>query len=173
MVRSLAKDWEAEDIVMYSSNKNKISPLGSESLGSALLDCGCSSNVMGLAWWKGYKAGLSPKLQEKVREYDSKGKRFRFGGDEVLPSLKMVKFPAELAGKEVVFKSHVVNSSIPLLWSRPSMAKAGVVLDLPNDKAEILSTLVIMLKTSCPKTAGEQRKYYLHFLRILKIRRMY
>ena len=59
-----------------------------------------------------------------------------------------MKFPAELAGKEVVFKSHVVNSSIPLLWSRPSMAKAGVVLDLPNDKADILGTWVDLNLTS-------------------------
>ena len=60
----------------------------------------------------------------------------------------MVKFPADLAGRAVKFKSDVVNSSIPLLWSRPSMAKAGVVLDLPNDKAEILGTWVDLDLTS-------------------------
>ena len=34
--------------------------------------------------------------------------------------------------------SHVVMSPIPLLWSKPSMVKAGVVLNLPEDKAKIL-----------------------------------
>ena len=36
------------------------------------------------------------------------------------------------------FISHVIKSGIPLLWSRPSMARVGVVLDLLEDQAEIL-----------------------------------
>ena len=36
------------------------------------------------------------------------------------------------------FIGRVVKSGIPLLWSRPSMARVGVVLDLLEDQAEIL-----------------------------------
>ena len=52
----------------------------------------------------------------------SDGKKFRFGGGEVLPSILNVKFPGKLAGKDVMFASHVVKSNIPLLWSRPAMS---------------------------------------------------
>lgn len=51
-------------------------------------------------------------------------------------------FPAVLVGRKVNIVSHVVKSGIPLLWSRPSMAKAGVVLDLLEDKSEILGKKV-------------------------------
>jgi hypothetical protein len=98
--------------------------------------------VAGNDWWNSYKAALSRKLREKVTESSGKMKRFRFGGGEVLKSLKEVEFPAMLAGRKVTMKCHVVNSSIPLLWSRAGMAKAGVMLDLPNDRAKILGNWV-------------------------------
>ena len=60
----------------------------------------------------------------------------------MLPSIKKVKFHGKLAGKDVMFTSHVVKSNIPLLWSRPSMARAGTVLDLPGDRALILGKWV-------------------------------
>ena len=83
-----------------------------------------------------------------MKEYGSGGKKFWFGGGEVLPSIKLVKFPAILAGRKVQIKSHVVESGIPLLWSRPSMAKVGTVLDLPADKAKIMGKLVDLNLTS-------------------------
>ena len=147
-VRKIATDGAAEDVIMYASNKEQIANLGGECLGSALLDCGCTSNVMGEAWWKSYKASLSPELRAVVRELDPAGKKFRFGGGKVLPSIKLVVFPATLAGRDVKFRSHVVSSDIPLLWSRPSMAKAGTVLDLPQDKAKILGEWIDLNRTS-------------------------
>ena len=147
-MKKMVDNGTAEDVILYTSNKDKISNLGGECLGSALLDCGCTSNVMGEAWWRSYKAGLSLELKATVKEYGPKGKKFRFGGGRVLPSIKMVIFPATLAGKDVRFQSHVVSSDIPLLWSRPSMAKAGTVLDLPQDRAKILGEWIELNKTS-------------------------
>jgi hypothetical protein len=147
-MKKMATDGPAEDVIMYTNNKEKIAHLGGECLGSALLDCGCTSNVMGEAWWRSYKASLSPELKAKVKESDPAGKKFRFGGGRVLPSIKLVMFPATLAGKDVMFRSHVVSSDIPLLWSRPSMAKAGTVLDLPQDKAKIFGEWIDLNRTS-------------------------
>ena len=53
-----------------------------------------------------------------------------------------------MAGKNVTFESYVVNSGIPLLWSRPSMAKAGVILDLPQDRAQIFGEWIDLDLTS-------------------------
>ena len=66
----------------------------------------------------------------------------------VVLSIKQVRFPAVLAGKAVMIQTHVVKSSIPLLWSRTSMAKAGVLLDLPGAKAQILGSWVDLELTS-------------------------
>ena len=64
----------------------------------------------------------------------SNGKKLRFGGSEVLPSIMKVNFPGRLAGRDMMFMSHVVKSNIPLLWSRPSMSWAGTILDLPGNR---------------------------------------
>ena len=85
---------------------------------------------------------MVPELKKKVQVFPSGGKKFRFGGGKVLPSIKLVKFPGRLAGRDVMFSSHVVQSNIPLLWSRPAMARAGTVLDLPKDRAKILGVWV-------------------------------
>ena len=147
-MKKFIQDGEAEDVILYTSNKEKIKNLNSESLGSILLDCGCTSNVMGLAWWESFQACLSQENKSKVKIEDPAGKKFRFGGGEVLPSLKLVTFPANLVGKKVFFRSHVVTSNIPLLWSRPSMAKAGTLLDLPNDRAQIYGIWTDLALTS-------------------------
>ena len=137
-----------KDVILYTGNKLKIANLSSESLGCILLDCGCTSNVMGKSWWESYKACLSAENLNKVVEEDPGTKKFRFGGGEVLKSLRLVTFPANLVGKKVLFKSHVVSSNIPLLWSRPSMAKAGTILDLPQDKAQIYGKWTELILTS-------------------------
>ena len=114
-LRNMKKEREVEDIILYTNNKKKIDGLGSETLGMCLLDCGCTMNVMGEIWWESYKESLSETDKKKVKEYEARGKKFRFGGGEVLPSLKQVKFPAVLVNKKVFMKSHVVRSRIPIL----------------------------------------------------------
>ena len=42
---------EAEDVILYTNNRREITSLGSETLGSALLDCSSSMNVTGKGWW--------------------------------------------------------------------------------------------------------------------------
>ena len=60
----------------------------------------------------------------------------------MLSSTKLVKFPSRLASRDMKFMSHVVNSNIPLLWSRPAMVQANTLLNLPSIRANILSQLV-------------------------------
>ena len=138
----IISDKDADDIILYTGTKaKKIASLGSETLGCALLDSGCTSNVCGEAWWNSYYDSLGEQNKKRVKVMDGEKKRFRFGG-EVLPATKKVKFPGRLAGEKVFFTCYVVNSSIPMLWSKPSMVKAQVVMDLPEDKAKILGRWV-------------------------------
>merc|ERR1712004_32924 len=123
-------------------SKEELEGLVRETLGCLLLDCGCSKNVAGEGWWKSYKASLPKCWHDQVKETKSDGRRFRFGGDEVLTSTKVIRFPAMIAGRLVTIESHIVKSKIPLLWSRSSMKKAGTVLDLPEDRAKIFDQWV-------------------------------
>ena len=135
-----AQSGPFEDVVMYTgNNKEKICSLGAETIGCVLLDCGSTANVCGKAWADSYVAALSVEDKKLVEESVLKAdvKRFRFGGDEVLDSVKMMKIPAMIGGKKIMMKTHVVLSKIPLLWSRPGMKKAGLMLDLPKDRALI------------------------------------
>ena len=142
-------DKDADDIILYTGTKaKKIASLGSETLGCALLDSGCTTNVCGEAWWNSYYDSLGEQNKKRVKVMDGEKKRFRFGGGEVLPATKKVKFPGRLAGEKVFFTCYVVNSSIPMLWSKPSMVKAQVVMDLPEDKAKILRWVNLDLTTA-------------------------
>ena len=130
---------EEDDVILYTGNdKEKMSSLGSETLGRLLLDSGCTRNVCGEDWWLDFYESMNENDKAEVKVEDGGEKKFRFGGGEVLKALGKVTFPARLAGQTVRICSHVVRSPIPLLWSKPSMVKAGVVLDLPEDKAKIL-----------------------------------
>ena len=140
---------EEDDVILFTgSNKEKISSLGSETLGRMLLDSGCTRNVCGESWWLDYYDNLDEEDKNEVRVEDGGEKRFRFGGGEVLTALRKVTFPANLAGKRVRISSHVVRSPIPLLWSKPSMMKARVLLDLPEDRARILGSWTELDTTS-------------------------
>ena len=83
-----------------------------------------------------------PGAESKVQVLKNKCKKFRFGGGNVLPSILNVKFPGKLAGKDVMFLTHMVKGNIPLLWSRPPMSRAGTILDLTCNRAEILGLWV-------------------------------
>ena len=78
---SLMTDREAHDVILYTGNKERrIASLGSETLGCALLDSGCTSNVCGEMWWRSYFDGLGEQDKMKVKIMSSDNKKFRFGG---------------------------------------------------------------------------------------------
>ena len=121
-VMKLEQENEIDNVSLFTRDKQKITGLSREMLGLILLDCGCLVNLAGERWWNNYYAALSQELKYKVQVLESDGKKFRFGRGEVLPSILNVKFPGKLAGKDMMFTSHVVKSNIPLLRSRPAMS---------------------------------------------------
>ena len=62
-------------------------------------------------------------------------KKFRFISGEVLPAIRKVTFPGRLANQTVMFSAHIVDRDIPILWSRPGMTRAGVVLNMNENGA--------------------------------------
>ena len=90
---------------------------------------------------------LNEEEKEKIKQFTG-GRLFKFGGGEILPSIACYEIPAYLAGKEITIRTDVVDSDIPLLLSIKSMKKAGIILDLVNDSAEIFGKVVSLNHTS-------------------------
>ena len=82
------QEGEIKDVAFFTRDKQKITGLSDETLGSILLDCGYSANATGEGWWNSYYASMRPEIKKKnkVQVLKSNGKKFRFGGGKVLPS---------------------------------------------------------------------------------------
>ena len=73
---------------------------------------------------------------------------FKFGGETCFKSKGEYSLPAVIAGKEVMIKTDVVESDIPLLLSRTAMKRAAIKMDLENDTATIMGKEVALNLTS-------------------------
>ncbi|CAC5406209.1 unnamed protein product [Mytilus coruscus] len=114
---------EEEEVVMFTGNVRISLILGWMHENCAVLDSACSSTEDG-------------------------NKVFKFGGGTRLKSIGEYSLPAVIAGKDVIIRTDVVDSDIPLLLSRTAMKKAGVKMDLENDTAEIFGQHISLNLTS-------------------------
>lgn len=144
-------------------NQDQLECIGKEARKCAVLDSACSSTVCGTDWMQDYLASLGPEDRDKVvREEGTR--TFSLGGEVRLKSKSTFKIPAMIVGREVLIKTDVVNSKIPLLLSKSSMKKAGVKLDLKNDTAEIFGVNVALNETS----SGH---YYIPIHKVIKAKK--
>ena len=76
-----------------------------------------------------------PKLLKKTQ------KVLKFGSGNRLKSAKQVIIPCEISGKRCKVATEVVDSDLPLLLGKPSLKRAGVILDLITDEAVIFGVV--------------------------------
>lgn len=138
------KEAESYAVVI---NHEVMSVLMTESICYAILDTACSSTVCGIDWLAMYIDTLSEEDKMKIEEEESET-AFRFGDGNVYKSLKRVKFPVNIVGEKAYVTADVVNSSIPLLFSKKSMKKARMKLDMEKDVAIIHGKVVELGCTS-------------------------
>lgn len=137
---------EAESYAVVES-PGMMSVLMTESISYAILDTACSSTVCGTDWMKSYIQTLSEEEKSRIVEEES-GTTFRFGDGNVYKSKKKVKFPVNIIGDRAYVTADVVDCSIPLLFSKKSMKRAQMKLDLENDIAVIHGKKVKLRCTS-------------------------
>ena len=65
-----------------------------------------------------------------------------------MAAIKCITFPCGIAGKSVKIKADVVECNIPLLLSRTSMKKSGMVLDLNKDCVTVFNKSVALGTTN-------------------------
>ena len=133
---SMAGTDAIDDAVFYSSKEKNM--LGGFGWNVAIIDTGCNKSVAGREWSKEYLAALGDEDRSRVVIKDvPEGQKFRFGGGKVFAAEKEIRAPVMIGTNRYYLRWHVVEAPIPLLWGKESMKKAGVLLDLPKDRARV------------------------------------
>ena len=111
------------DIVLHQSvfdTPNELKGLVSETWNAALLDCGASKTVCGKAWFDEYAANLSDQDRDSIVFHTSQHV-YRFGDGKRVQAIKGAKIPALIGLEAIYIETDIVNSDIPLLFSKSSM----------------------------------------------------
>ena len=80
--------------------------------------------------------GEKDKRKVKTKEVTN-GQKFRFGGGKVFTAIAEVRAPVIIGRKGYKLIWFMVKAPIPLLWGKKSMKKAGVLLDLSQDRSRV------------------------------------
>ena len=105
-----------------------------ETFSSAILDCGCTKTVCGIEWYTEFVKSLSLSDKQLVHEAPSKIP-YKFGGNEVIYSFKQAAIPICIGGENGLLETEVVDIDLPLLMSKQSMKKTGMILNFDRDTA--------------------------------------
>ena len=123
-------------LMNIEETEDEKSSLLGQTVGSTILDSGCSRSVCGYVWYQCYLDTLSEEVREGISTNKSES-TFRFGNGSELKSMFNVNLPCMLAGKNVQINVDVISSEIPLLLSKKAMKKAQFLLDFKNDTVSI------------------------------------
>ena len=143
---------EDESLLMVQEQEyilaaGSISSFTWEARGAAALDSCCTASVSGQVWMDMFLEELEEEDREKVEGPFKSKKSFGFGNNGELKSQKYYIIPVEIARKRTRMKVEIIQSDIPLLMSRKSMEKAGIVLDFKEKKITVFGTTLPMLQT--------------------------
>ncbi|MEL6943457.1 MAG: hypothetical protein AAFO82_12375 [Bacteroidota bacterium] len=118
-----------------------------EAYGSAVIDSGCTSTVCGFGWLDDFLEKLSDYEYSNIKEEPSTV-TFTFGDGVAVKSVKRITIPCVIGNLRGTITTDVVNTNIPLLLSKKSMKRAGMVLDFANDSLRIRESVVNLNCTS-------------------------
>lgn len=125
-----------EHITLFAEDDDRRNKLTYETLGSVVLDSGCTATVCGEIWLESYIDALTDKEKLQI-EYEDSETSFKFGDGDTVRSKGKAVVPCVLAGRNVNIRTDVVDCNIPLLLSRSAMKRAGIVIDFSGDTATL------------------------------------
>ena len=142
--------YVVNEVVLHQSDYDSpqdLKRLMSETWSSALLDCGASKTVCGKEWLNQYISNLSTNEQNNVTSTKS-NHVYRFGDGRKVTAIENVTFPANIGGENINIQADVLNSDIPLLFSRSSMKKAEMKINFQNDTINAFGQNIPLVTTS-------------------------
>ena len=135
-----------EELVLLTEKLEKLCLITGEEENKALIDCACPNTVAGSAWLKFFISQLTENQRQKMMVTQSQ-RVYKFGGGEIRPSKCLVRLPCNVAGKNILLSTEVVDAEIPLLLGNSSLEKAKAVLHIAPCKVELLGAVIPMEKT--------------------------
>ena len=112
----------------------KLKDLVYETNGFAILDSGCSNTVCGEKWLSTFIENLSDDDRHAMK-FEPSNQTFTFGDGRTVTSKTKVTIPCWMGGLSGNIFADVVDCNIPLLLSRQSMKRVGMILDFKKDVA--------------------------------------
>ncbi|KAL5271029.1 hypothetical protein ACHWQZ_G001623 [Mnemiopsis leidyi] len=105
--------------------------LTGQCINKALLDTGASATVCGREWYKVFENSLNEEDKRSITEEKTE-KVFRFGDGKPVRAISLKVIPIRICEKDIFLKTFVVENDIPLLLSKQTMMKMGMVIDMEN-----------------------------------------
>ena len=119
--------------VALSTNPNLLL----ETLGSGILDTGCTSTVCGSVWFDDFISRL-PEKDRNIQTWPSTVS-VMFGNFGQQQSIFRARLPCIIGGQPCTIDADVIEGNLPLLLSKASMKKASLTLWMGEDKATIFN----------------------------------
>ena len=120
-----------------STSKEQLALL-KKTLGKGILDTACTKTVAGVSWINEYLQMLSEKERNTVENSaTSSNTVYRFGDGIETRSKKVLQIPLSICGKRIIEEVDVVDNEIPLLISRPTMSRIGMIVDTKQHCVDI------------------------------------
>ena len=117
-----------------SQQNTKLEDLIDETDGYGILDSGCSNTVCGERWLAKFTEKLSDEERQEMK-LEPSDQSFTFGDGRTVISNMRVTIPCWMGGVSGEITTDVVDCKIPLLLSRKSMKRVGMLLDFKRDEA--------------------------------------
>ena len=136
-------------ITLFTQDIHKcyIEILVGDTLNCAVLDSGCTEIVCGKAWLDNYLNTLTEKDSHKKTD-ESCSSRFRFGDGNSKRANKSVTIPDRIENEDILTKTDVIDSDLPILLSKEAMKKGDVKIDFARDKVSFLNQNIDIVFTS-------------------------
>lgn len=134
--------------ILFTSDAEELSNFTAEAINAAALDTCCTTSVAGRNWLNIYLKSLPQDYKHLVEGPFAGEKWFQFGNQGVLKSTARYNLPAKLGSTPVTIKVEIIESDIPLLLSKESMKKAGMIIHLSEDTAVVFGQKLNLNTTS-------------------------
>lgn len=121
------------DFILEESSEDSFTALLGETANKALLDTGASATVCGLKWYKVLLESMTEDEKKEIQVTDEI-RSFKFGDGKAVTSSCKKSVPVTICGVPILLDMHVIENDIPLLLSRSTMRKMGMVIDNSEDK---------------------------------------
>ena len=159
--------------ILYTGNDvEECLKLEAEAHNSAVVDTACTSTVCGKQWLDEYLKSLSKQDSADVSCREG-FRTFKFGVGHAKSEAEY-DIPVYLAGLRMIMSTDVVDTDVPLLFSKTFMKNNGFVIDLVNDVALVHGNKVFLNSTSsghyCLPLSKENDVYVVNLEKVRTLR---